>query len=135
MEICNRYDCTGCMACLNACPTNAISVSADKKGFYYPLIDNEKCINCNKCKNTCPANKGAIESDKKPQVFACWQKNTEIRRKGVYYGPLSFYVNAALQKEEIEKIDSWVSFVRESFTSDIVIKNRNQHLVIESSLQ
>lgn len=63
------------------------------------------------------------------------EKNTEIRRKGVYYGPLSFYVNAALQKEEIEKIDSWVSFVRESFTSDIVIKNRNQHLVIESSLQ
>lgn len=95
MEICNRYDCTGCMACLNACPTNAISVSADKKGFYYPLIDNEKCINCNKCKNTCPANKGAIASDKKPQVFACWQKNTEIRREsssGGFFSAVAEYV-------------------------------------------
>jgi hypothetical protein len=76
-------------------------------------------------------------TEDKADIFileACraYEQNTEIRRKGEYYGPLSYYVNAALQNEDIENTEAWVASVRESYTSDIAVKNK-QHLVIESS--
>lgn len=50
----NKNDCTGCSACLNACPKNAITMVYEKNGFLYPQIDDNLCINCNLCKNSCP---------------------------------------------------------------------------------
>ena len=76
----NKNRCTGCGACSNICPKNAITMTTDKYGFKYPHIDNKKCINCNLCKNTCPIvknknyNKNTIQ-----QVFAGWSKDQETR--------------------------------------------------------
>ena len=53
-EIIKKELCTGCTACMNVCPKEAISFIEDKDGFKYPVIDNDKCINCGLCKNTCP---------------------------------------------------------------------------------
>lgn len=36
--------CTGCFACANCCPKDAISLPENSEGFYFPVIDNEKCI-------------------------------------------------------------------------------------------
>ena len=47
-------DCTGCMACFNACPTQAIKIKQDKEGFYIPIVDIAKCVSCNICTNSCP---------------------------------------------------------------------------------
>lgn len=49
-----KSKCTGCTACLHACPKNAISVCENDEGFRYPVIDQEKCINCGLCKKKCP---------------------------------------------------------------------------------
>ena len=46
--------CTGCFACGDICPKNAISYKEGNDGFYYPFIDKDKCINCGKCLNVCP---------------------------------------------------------------------------------
>ena len=46
--------CTGCGACMNICPSNAISFDEHKYGFAVPVIDIEKCTNCGKCKKVCP---------------------------------------------------------------------------------
>lgn len=46
--------CTGCSACLNICPKNAIVMVEDDDGFMHPVIDNKKCIDCGLCKRTCP---------------------------------------------------------------------------------
>lgn len=46
--------CTGCMACYNACPVNAISEGYDKEGFLVPVVDENKCIQCGRCKEVCP---------------------------------------------------------------------------------
>ncbi len=48
--------CTGCTACSNSCPTKAIIMKENKKGFKYPKIDRSKCINCNLCRKICPVN-------------------------------------------------------------------------------
>lgn len=49
-------DCTGCMACVKACPADAIYIKADKA-----YIDPSKCIGCATCIAAC-ANK-AIDVD------------------------------------------------------------------------
>lgn len=36
------------------CPTNAIEIKRDKKGFLKSFIDQDKCIRCKKCKTVCP---------------------------------------------------------------------------------
>ena len=52
--ICEKKKCTGCSACLNICPKNAISMYEDEYGCIYPQIDTKKCINCGLCKKVCP---------------------------------------------------------------------------------
>ena len=46
--------CTGCGACVNACPHDAILMNPDPEGFLQPRINKEKCIGCGKCKRICP---------------------------------------------------------------------------------
>ena len=49
-----KDDCTGCFACVNGCPVDAISMPENEEGFYFPLVDYDKCINCGKCDSLCP---------------------------------------------------------------------------------
>ena len=50
----NKNECSGCTACKNICPKNAIKMVEDEKGFKYPKIDKEKCIECGACYRICP---------------------------------------------------------------------------------
>lgn len=53
----HQSKCTGCMACFNVCPNDAVKVEQNKEGFLYTKIDLEKCIDCGLCKKVCPVNK------------------------------------------------------------------------------
>ncbi|MBE6741316.1 MAG: 4Fe-4S dicluster domain-containing protein [Ruminococcaceae bacterium] len=74
-DIYNTNDCTGCMACVSACPTKALS-SVLKDGFYYPELNNELCINCNKCEKICPVF-NAKEAEKPQKAYAMRIKDNE----------------------------------------------------------
>ena len=50
---CIKNMCTGCRACEQICPKNAIKMIENKEGFFYPCIDENQCINCGLCKNVC----------------------------------------------------------------------------------
>lgn len=82
IELVNKEKCTGCSACYNICPKNAIKMKEDKEGFKYPIIDKEKCIECGLCKNTC----SVIKKEKKKvdinelEVVAAYSKNEIIRK-------------------------------------------------------
>lgn len=54
IEIFDKRNCTGCGACINACPKQIISFSEDKEGFIYPHIEADRCINCHLCEKSCP---------------------------------------------------------------------------------
>lgn len=45
--------CSGCMACINACPENAMTMIENENGFILPHIDDDKCIDCGICYNVC----------------------------------------------------------------------------------
>ena len=77
----NRADCSGCEACANACPKNAITMTRDAEGFAYPKINSELCVKCGRCDATCPA----LNFKKKfpaalPKVFAAVNRDQKIRR-------------------------------------------------------
>lgn len=55
-DICKPIYCTGCEACANVCPHDAITMQVDWKGFKRPHIDSSKCVDCKLCVKTCPVN-------------------------------------------------------------------------------
>lgn len=61
IEIKDKRDCTGCGACLNACPLRIIKMEEDNDGFIYPKINVEDCIDCHLCEKCCPMLKGESE--------------------------------------------------------------------------
>lgn len=46
--------CTGCGACIEACPQLAVVKIRDRYKFVYPSIDPQRCTDCGKCDEVCP---------------------------------------------------------------------------------
>lgn len=97
IEIKDKKDCTGCGACYNVCPVNAIKMVEDDEGFKYPVINKEKCINCGLCKRTCPMiNVPTKEKNRiKPTIIAAWSKKNEVRldsTSGGIFSELAKYI-------------------------------------------
>lgn len=44
-----------CGNCSRHCPTHAISMVEDKKGYLIPVVDESKCIGCGACEYLCPS--------------------------------------------------------------------------------
>ena len=55
LQIVARELCVGCGGCVNACPTQSITMVEAEAGFYYPLIARETCVDCGRCQDVCPA--------------------------------------------------------------------------------
>lgn len=46
--------CCGCGACVEICPTKALSMKPNKEGFQYPALDANRCVDCKLCEKVCP---------------------------------------------------------------------------------
>lgn len=53
--VCAKDMCAGCMACVDICACNAISVHDDLRA-YNAVIDVDKCVNCGLCERVCQQN-------------------------------------------------------------------------------
>lgn len=90
-----RNDCTGCAACRNGCPANAISMKPDKEGFLYPSVDHDKCVLCGRCTAVCPMLHTPAAPDHLPAAFAAWNRDETVRRdstSGGVFSALADYV-------------------------------------------
>ena len=82
-------NCTGCSACCNICPNNAIKMEENSEGFLYPVVNSKLCTECGLCKKTCPVNTPKKNNNlKKPECFAI-MANDKIRMSGVSSGGAS----------------------------------------------
>lgn len=79
--ICDKTKCSGCGACMNICPKDAIKFERDSEGFLYPTIDDKKCINCGACKNVCPILNEKKFDNKCIKCYAAKSKNIDIKMK------------------------------------------------------
>lgn len=67
-------NCTGCHACFNVCPVQAITMKADGEGFLYPQVDENQCIQCGLCLNACPVHiKPAVKTER--EAYAAYAKD------------------------------------------------------------
>lgn len=69
--------CTGCGACQNVCPQNAITLKEKFHTFLFPEIEESLCVDCNLCNKVCPVNNYKINSSV-PTIYAARAKD-EIR--------------------------------------------------------
>lgn len=71
--------CTGCAACVDACPKQCISLNEEKLQFF-PLINEEACIACGKCRHVCPVLQGKqVVEEAFKQTYTCaYCKDTDF---------------------------------------------------------
>lgn len=101
----NDY-CTGCGICQNICPVQAISMEADREGFWYPTIEWDKCVQCGRCVVVCPVlqeetaipQSTNITTADPPKIYAAWSLNPEIRRESTSGGIFSELASSMLDK-------------------------------------
>lgn len=92
-----KSECSGCSACCNICPTEAIIMVPDGLGFLFPYIDENKCINCNRCKDVCSFNDKYMFTFEhiEPKIFAVRHRDSkeiETSRSGAAFIALSEWI-------------------------------------------
>lgn len=95
IEINDKELCSGCTACKNICPKDAIEMVRDEEGFLYPKVNKEKCIDCGLCKKTCPIINKQLHNEYKSKAYIYQNKNEEVRKNstsGGFYSALGEYV-------------------------------------------
>ena len=84
--VCESNMCSGCMACIEKCSKDAISI-VDSIQAYNAVIDEKKCINCGVCKMVCP-NKTQIKKIKPIEWYQGWARE-KIRSRSSSGGAAS----------------------------------------------
>ena len=90
--------CSGCGACYNACPTNAISMQQNEEGFLYPVVDETKCSNCGLCKNICPVINLTYKNKSIPKCYA-FKATNKIRQKSTSGGAFAVLAKHFIENE------------------------------------
>lgn len=108
LESKNKSECSGCTACKNICPKNAINMVFDEEGFRYPVIDKNKCINCGACLKICPT----FKKERKNTITYAYGAKHKIdkerltSRSGAVFVALSDYIlkeNGVIYGAELTK--------------------------------
>ena len=99
----NMILCTGCAACKNICPTNAINMIPNAEGFYYPRIDTKRCVQCRQCEYVCQISyrDEQIKINREPLMFACINKNDDVLRQSSSGGAFAALADIAVQRNGI----------------------------------
>lgn len=94
-----KKECSGCRACEQLCPKNAIKMEEDYRGFIYPKVDYSKCIKCGICKNNCPINNKEIKNE--IHAYAAYNKDEKVRLASSSGGIFTVLANFILEKNGV----------------------------------
>lgn len=98
-QLCGDKECTGCMACVNACNKGALAIVQNDEGYYRPQVDAEKCIGCHLCEKSCPIMNAPWRYAKEDiKVYAGWHKDDSVRMSSSSGGAFTALAEAILEK-------------------------------------
>ncbi len=123
--------CTGCSACINICPVNALELEMDNKGYYKPHILEEKCISCGLCDNVCPIinQKNYSNSNELKELYAMWAVD-DVRLKSSSGGAFTLFAEAIL---EIQGVVFGAAWSDEFFVIHKEIFHKNELSILQKS--
>ncbi len=98
MRIIDKNLCSGCTTCVLVCPKKCICMKADKDGFLYPEVDDNKCVKCGICKNSCPVLNKKNKETNKVLTYAVINRNENIRQNSSSGGVFTQFANYVLEK-------------------------------------
>jgi len=96
MKVVSEHRCTGCGACANLCPKNAIKMTENREGFLVPEIDTAKCIDCGICLKKCISEHPVYKNNEKPECLAV-MADDDIRKVSSSGGVFSLLANYFFQ--------------------------------------
>ncbi|MDD3304284.1 MAG: Coenzyme F420 hydrogenase/dehydrogenase, beta subunit C-terminal domain [Clostridia bacterium] len=100
IKITQKGQCSGCFACYNKCPVNAISMLEDNEGFKYPIVNKDKCIKCGLCVKCCPQINDFENNERfEPTIYAAWSLDEKNREDSSSGGIFSEIAKVIIQKE------------------------------------
>lgn len=92
--------CTGCFACANGCPKDAITLPENYEGFYFPVIDNDKCVDCGLCDRICPQ-VTEFPTDVMKKAYCGWTTDDAIRKGSSSGGAFNILANRVLANKGV----------------------------------
>lgn len=96
----STISCTGCFACVDACPTKALTRSVNAEGHYFYDLDKLICIDCHRCERVCPVSDDeylyGVNDLALSSPYAAWCLDKDLRRNSTSGG-----VFAALAKRTL----------------------------------
>ena len=94
----DEINCTGCSACSNLCPTDAISMQRNDKGFWKPSVNYDICIDCGLCKKRCIALNPNYSNSSEPECYSLIADD-RIRKISSSGGAFSLFADSILDEE------------------------------------
>lgn len=86
VELAIKSKCTGCSACCDACPQNAISMKYDEEGFLFPHISEELCCKCGLCQKACPTLSEGFDFKAPLSIYAGWSDDEKMLKNSTSGG-------------------------------------------------
>lgn len=86
VELAEKSKCTGCSACCDACPQNAISMKYDEEGFLFPNINEELCCECGLCRKICPTLSEGFDFKSPLAIYAGWSEDKKMLKNSTSGG-------------------------------------------------